>query len=195
MDTSFSLDRALQAAGELLARRGESAAIVVVGGTALNLLGVVRRATRDVDVIAKAAPRPEGVPGEIEPPEPLPKALVEVVATVARDLGLPLDWLNTTVASQWRTGLPPGFASRITWHQHGGLWLGLAGRLDLIHFKLYAAADDVGPTSRHYTDLVALQPTESELAAAQAWVYTQDPSPAMAAVVHQVVAHVHAERR
>ena len=62
MDT-IPLDQALRATGEVLARRGQSAAIVVVGGTALNLLHVVERATRDVDVIAtgilsrKARPR------------------------------------------------------------------------------------------------------------------------------------------
>jgi hypothetical protein len=38
MDTQFRLDKALQAVGEFLERRGELAAIVVVGGTALNLL-------------------------------------------------------------------------------------------------------------------------------------------------------------
>ena len=48
MDTHFSLDRALSATGELLARRGQTAAIVVVGGTALNLLGVIERFTSDV---------------------------------------------------------------------------------------------------------------------------------------------------
>ena len=46
MDTPFQLDKALQGVGELLARRGDQAAIVVVGGTALNLLGVVERYTR-----------------------------------------------------------------------------------------------------------------------------------------------------
>jgi hypothetical protein len=52
MDTTLPLDQALHAVGQLLARRGQGAAIVVVGGTALNLLQVVARATRDVDVIA-----------------------------------------------------------------------------------------------------------------------------------------------
>jgi hypothetical protein len=156
MDTNIPLDKALRAVGELLARRGQSAAIVVVGGTALNLLRVVERATRDVDVIATATP------------EPLPTPLTDAIRTVARDLGLPSDWLNTTVAGQWQTGLPPGFTSRIVWRVDGGLWIGLAGRLDLIYLKLYAAADDVGPASRHFTDLLALRPTTNELTAARA---------------------------
>ncbi len=53
MDT-LSLDQALRATGELLARRGQRGGIVVVGGTALNLLRVVERVTRDVGVIATA---------------------------------------------------------------------------------------------------------------------------------------------
>ncbi len=190
MDTHFSLDAALRATGELLARRGASAAIVVVGGTALNLLGVIARATRDVDVIATATPRLKGPPTGIHAPGPLPEALVEVVALVARDLGLPTDWLNTSVAGQWQTGLPRGFEARITWQRHGGLWLGLPGRFDLIHLKLYAAADDVGPTSRHFKDLLALRPAPAELEAAREWIGTQDQSPPMVQAVAQVIALV-----
>src|SRR3989442_5943519 len=115
MDTTFRLDLALHAVGELLARRGQSVAIVVVGGTALNLLHVVERATRDVDVIATATPRNDGPPTEVRPPEPLPEALTQAISTVARDLGLPSAWLITIVATQWRSRLPPGFASRIVW--------------------------------------------------------------------------------
>jgi hypothetical protein len=190
MDTQFPLDRALRATGELLAHRGATAAIVVVGGTALNLLGVVRRVTHDVDVIATGTPQPGGPPHQIQPPDPLPEPLVEAIATVARDLALSRDWMNTTVAGQWKSGLPPGFASRITWQQYGGLWVGLAGRHDLIFLKLYAAADDVGPTSRHFKDLVALEPTPADLEAARAWIVTQDPSPAVAEAVASVIAHV-----
>lgn len=190
MDTHFTLDRALGAVGEILERRSQTAAIVVVGGTALNLLGVVDRFTRDVDVIAIATPNPKGAPGHIRPPDPLPNALQEAVQTVSRDLRLPADWLNTTVAMQWKTGLPPGFPTRVHWQRHAGLWIGLAGRLDLIHLKLYAAADDVGPQSRHFQDLLALRPTFAELSQARDWIKTQDGSPEMAEIVDQVIAHV-----
>jgi len=108
MDTATQLDQALRATGELLARRGQTAAVVVVGGTALNLLRVVERVTRDVDVIATATFRPEGPPTSIQPPGPLPKALTDAIGTVARDLGLPPDWMNTTVAGQWELQRSPG---------------------------------------------------------------------------------------
>jgi hypothetical protein len=191
MDTHFALDQALRATGDLLARRGQTAAIVVVGGTALNLLHVVERTTRDVDVIATGILQREGPPADIRPPEPLPDALIEAIGTVARDLGLPTDWMNTTVAGQWQTGMPPGFASRVTWNRHAGLWIGLAGRVDLIYLKLYAAADDTSPASRHFADLLALRPTADELEGARAWIsQTQDPSPTMAATLERVIAHV-----
>jgi hypothetical protein len=191
MDTHFTLDQALRATGELLARRGRSAAIVVVGGTALNLLHVVDRTTRDVDVIAVGILQGEGAPADIRPPDPLPNGLAEVVGTVARDLGLPADWMNTTVGGQWQTGMPPGFASRVSWGRHGALWVGLAGRIDLIYLKLYAAADDTSPASRHFADLLALRPTAEELEAARTWIsQTQDASPTMAAILGKVISHV-----
>ncbi len=64
------------------------------------------------------------------------------------------------------------------------------GPRDLVFLKLYAAADDVGPTSRHFKDLLALEPRPADLEAARAWVATQDPSPTVAQAVAQVIAHV-----
>ncbi len=192
MDTSVQpseLERALTAVGELLADRRQRTGIVVVGGTAMNLLGFVERATRDVDVLAMAAGADTDA-STIQPPSPLPEALVEAVATVARDLGLAEDWLNTVVASQWDSGLPPGLASRIHWRQYGSLDVGLVDRYDLIFLKLYAAADDVGPTSIHYQDLIALRPTASELEEAAAWLRSQDASASFARTVDTVIHHV-----
>ena len=66
-------------------------------------------------------------------------------------------------------------------------------RRDLIHLKLYAAADATGPSSVHYQDLVALNPTFEELQAAENWTRTQDPSPSFQTVLDQVVEHVKAD--
>lgn len=159
------IERALRAVGELLAAERVSAGIVIVGGAALNLIGVVHRATRDVDVLALAQPR--------------------------RGVGrLPADWLNTVVAGQWDTGLPPGLADRVSWRRYGGLSVGIADRRDLIFLKLYAAADQTGPSSVHFQDLLALRPTVDELEAAAGWVRTQDASPELAAAVDAVLHHV-----
>lgn len=143
MDITVPVDQALSAVGELLAADAAEIRVVLVGGAALRLLGVVQRTTADVDVIALGI----GTGGSIRlaPPEPLPVALDRAIATVARDLDLPPNWMNTTVAGQWKTGLPPELAEGVTWRRYGGLWVGLASRFALICLKLYAAADQTGP--------------------------------------------------
>src|ERR1700719_2377733 len=99
----LDIAQALTRVGELLALAGRPTAIVVLGGAALNLLGFVSRPTGDVDVIAFA----DGLRLSA-PPEPLPESLLSAVRTVARQMRLPDDWLNTVAALQWRQGLPPG---------------------------------------------------------------------------------------
>ena len=191
MDTYIPIERALAATGELLAADGEVVRVVVVGGAALNLLGIVARTTRDVDVIALS----EGAGGmpRLTSPAPMPPALERAIAIVARDLGIPPDWMNTMVASQWQTGLPPGLAAGLSWRRFGGLEVGLPGRFPLICLKLYAAADQRGPEGRHFEDLIALAPAEAELVRAGEWIATQDPT--IGDVVRQVIEHASARLR
>lgn len=184
------IERALEAAGELLAAEGAEVGIVVVGGTALNLLGIVERTTSDVDVIAIVRAEREAGHAVLAPPEPLPEPLRRAVATVGRDFRMPEDWMNTVVGLQWQTGLPPGLEQRLHWRRYGGLTVGVADRHDLIFLKLYAAADSGGSASVHFQDLLALSPTEAELTAAADWVRGQDPTPAFSGIVEQVIAHV-----
>lgn len=179
----------LRALGEILASQWEHAAVVVVGGTALIVQGFVTRTTRDVDVIAISRDPTDRDRKAIEPPEPLPESLLRAISRVARDYNLPDDWMNTTAGLLWKTGLPPKLEERIHWEQYDGLWLGLADRYDLIFLKLYAAADSEGPSSVHYQDLMALQPTNEELDAAAQWVRSQDPSAPFARILNQVLEH------
>lgn len=48
------------------------------------------------------------------------------------------------------------------------------GRLDQIHFKLFAAVDS-GP-GRHVADLQELKPTSAEMEQASRWAVQHDPS-------------------
>ena len=112
------------------------------------------------------------------------------IAEVALDFNQPLDWVNTAVAAQWDTGLPPGIETRLIWRVFGSLHVGLVGREDLIVFKLYASADQTGPDSVHVHDLRALRPSPAELEAAAEWVRSQDASPDFHVIVAKVVAHV-----
>lgn len=193
LDGHADIEQALERVGELLAADGHAFAIVILGGAALNLLGLVERATADVDILAFAAlARPgDERPGELrEPPEPMPEALSDAARLVARDMGLDEHWLNTGPALQWRAGLPPGLGRRVRWRRFAALWVGAVDRYDLIFFKLFAAADAVGPRSVHYRDLLALAPTPEELDAAAAWVATQDASPDFSRVLAKVVDQV-----
>jgi len=96
---------------------------------------------------------------------------------VAKDFGLPEDWLNPgpTTLLQW--GLPEGFTDRMITRRYSALTADFAGRQDQICLKLYAFADQ-GGGGRHQDDLQALGPTREELLFAARWAQTHDPSEA-----------------
>jgi hypothetical protein len=131
---------------------GSHVEIVVIGGSALTALGLVRRATRDVDILAIADN------GELRLAEPMPQALLAARAAVAADFGLAENWLNAGPTDLLKWGLPEGFMSRVVTEFYGAaLVVHFAGRLDQIHFKLFAMVDQGG--GRHEADLRALSPT------------------------------------
>lgn len=190
---SNSIDTALRAVGDLLAADGAPVDVVVVGGATLNLLGIVSRTTRDVDVIAQAYRDDTGALRLVHA-EPFPAALDRAIEAVARDLGLDRDWMNAAVGKQWSQGLPPGIEQDLEWRRYGALHVGLVGRRTLIALKLFAAVDQ-GPRSVHMQDLAILAPTEAELEGAAEWVVTQDGSPLFPQLVHEAVEHVRQHRR
>jgi hypothetical protein len=168
--TGETIDVLLGALGEQLASLRARLEIVVIGGSALTALGLVRRTTRDVDLLAIAAE------GTLHRAEPLPEALLTARALVARDFGLDENWLNAGPTDLLKWGLPEGFMARVVTRPYGSaLVVHFAGRVDQVHFKLFAMVDQGG--GRHEADLRALKPTESELVAAAQWSLTQDPSP------------------
>jgi hypothetical protein len=170
MLTHDTLDDALHTLGELLAHRAAPTGLVLVGGGALVLLGLLERSTRDLDVVARIDT------GALAEAEPLPPALQAAVTEVAVALDLAPDWLNTGPAALLRLGLPEGFAQRAHRRRYGALEIWLADRYDQIHLKLYAAADHWPARSRHLVDLRALRPTAAELRAAADWCRSHDPS-------------------
>jgi len=162
----FALDRQIAIVG------GDALGLVVCGGSALAALGLVRRTTRDVDVLGLARDTTGGI--VIERLERLPEPLASAALRVARDFNLPADWLNLGPAPQVGMGLPEGFGSRVEPRRYGSrLTVYYASRYDQIHFKLYAAVDQ---DSYHVQDLALLRPTGAELLAAAYWTLTQDVS-------------------
>jgi hypothetical protein len=163
------LDEALKTLGEVLDARGQTYEIVAIGGSSLMLLGLISRPTRDLDALALVDD------GAYVSAEPLPSPLVDAVASVGRALGLSEDWLNPGPTELLRLGLPQGFEDRVERRRYGGLAVQVAGRLDQICFKLYAAVDQ-GLESKHAADLRMLGPAPEELMNAARWTRTHDPS-------------------
>lgn len=178
---------ALSALGDLLDERREHFEIVVIGGGGLQLLGLIARPTKDIDVVALV------VDDDYRTARPLPGPLLLAVRDVATALDLDSDWLNSGPTAQLQMGLPDGFADRVVIERFSNLTVHLAGRYDQICLKLYAAADD-GPQGKHVRDLRDIAPTDDELDAAARWVKTQDVSPDFARFVDQVAAHLRGTR-
>lgn len=181
MYTRDELDRALRLLGQVLQDRGLTYELAVIGGGALAMIGLIDRSTKDLDVVALVHD------GSIDSAEPLPPPLAEAITDVANELSLNPQWLNSGPTSMIRFGLPVGFLSRCSRVDYGTLTIRLASRLDQIHFKLYATADD-RPAGKHHRDLVALEPTSTELFQAAAWARPHDPSPGFDLMVRQVLA-------
>jgi hypothetical protein len=182
IDTTQAADDILDALGEQLAAQNECFAIAVVGGSALLALGLVSRATRDVDVLAIVNGE------EFTSAQPLPAALAGAAQTVARDFGLSEDWLNPGPTSLLDLGLPDGFFGRAQRRHYGpGLEVLFASRVDQIHLKLYATVDQ--GAGKHLNDLEALAPTERELLEAASWSQTHDPSDGYRTVLASVLSY------
>jgi hypothetical protein len=135
---------------------------VVIGGSALALLGVITRPTRDFDILA---------------PD-LPKEIAEAAQTFARGqraIGIDLgdDWLNNG-PSQLASALPSGWTHRVQPAFSGqALVLTTLGRADLLKTKLFALCD----RGTDLRDCLALAPSAAELAEALPWVGFQDANP------------------
>ena len=176
----------LMALGEQLAAQGAHAELVVIGGSALLAVGLSTRPTRDVDVVALLADR------ELIDPRPFPAELIVARDRVARDFGLPENWLNPGPADLLDFGLPEGLVERLEGHDYGAsLAVHFASRFDQIHFKLYAMVDQ--GAGKHEADLRALKPTQAELLAAARWTRAHDPSEGFREQLLATLAHLGVE--
>lgn len=151
---------------------------IVCGGTALGILGLVQRPTRDVDVISGWS----SATLQIVPIDRFPPAVERAIVRVAeahpelRSSGITnaKPWVNLGPKGLLDFGLPPGCTERLTPRTIGThITLRLPDRRDLIAFKLFAAADAAhGRQSVHKSDLRAVAPNEEELRFAIDWVIT-----------------------
>lgn len=169
------IDKALSLLGEILAKEQIGPhRIAVCGGAAMIGHALVSRVTQDVDVVASM-----DADARLVSPDPLPPDLLAAAAKVAREYDLADNWLNNGPSRDpgglFQVGLPNGFAERLTRRDYGShLAVFFAARIDLIHFKVFAAVDQ--GYGRHVDDLLEMKPTSEEMAAAAEWAMTHDPS-------------------
>lgn len=163
--------------------RSDPIGIVVCGGSALILTGLVPRTTKDVDIVALLES------GVLRSPDPLPTELLKAAAEAAEDMGLPAHWLNNGPSrgdgGLFQMGLPAGLGERLQNRRYGDhLTVHFIDRVDQIHFKLYAAADRGG---YHIEDLRALEPTPVEIETAARWAMSHDVSEGFAMVLRSLL--------
>ena len=98
--------------------------------------------------------------------------------------------MNRGPAGQWDIGLPAGFAERVEWRRYGGLDVGIADRIDLIFLKLEAAADQPSSDSRHFRDLIALNPSDEEIAVARKLAHEKNVGTEYQTIIDRVIDRV-----
>jgi len=178
------LDRALELLSIRLKQNGaKPVEIVVCGGSALILTGLVPRVTKDVDVLALSKD------GHLLSPDPLPESIVRAAKEVAEDLGLIHNWLNNGPSrgegGLFQMGLPEGCEERLLSRAFGDhLTVHFIDRYDQVYFKLYAAVDRGG---YHVEDLLALSPDLDEIEAAARWAMTHDVSEGFALILKEML--------
>jgi hypothetical protein len=152
----------LQKFDAYLAQRQLKLEAVVIGGTALALLGVTSRQTRDCDVL-----HPE------LPPEIATAAREFAAELRARGEDLGAEWLNNGPISLTQV-LPRGWELRLQPAFEGAaITLHALGRLDLLRSKLFALCD----RGFDLPDCLALSPTAEELNTIIPWLSEQDLNP------------------
>lgn len=145
-----------------LAERGLSFEAVIVGGTALVLLGVTSRQTRDCDVL-----HPE-LPGDI-------RNAAETFAAEQRaaDNFIADDWLNNGPRALAKD-LPEAWLQRThVVYQGQALTLASLDRMDLLRTKLFALCD----RGIDRADCIALAPSSAELEEIRPWLEQRDANP------------------
>jgi hypothetical protein len=132
---------------------------VVIGGSALGLMGIIERPTRDFDILVPELP-------------PVIATAAREFSKAQREAGIDLleGWLNNG-PMQLGDVLPLGWRERVQRIFEGqALLLDTLGRSDLLKSKLFAFCD----RGTDLPDCVALAPTAAELAECLPWLEEQD---------------------
>jgi hypothetical protein len=144
---------------------------IVIGGTALKLLGIIQRETIDCDVLAPT------IPTEVMQAS---KEFASDHPLLGRTDNDRTNWLNNGPDSLVNY-LPSGWRQRLQRAYSGkALVLETLGRSDLIATKLLAYCD----RGQDKVDLIDLKVTKDELLESLPWVQSYDSNPSWPDHVH-----------
>ena len=132
---------------------------VIIGGAALILLGLIERATQDVDCLDPTLP------------ESIKRASIEFAKSSGS--GLKEDLFNNGPESLKHDLSPTWKADLQTLYEGTSLRLYTLGRLDLLRSKLYAYCD----RQQDLQDCLALKPSLEELQEIRPWLIERDANP------------------
>lgn len=183
------IETILSALGEQLEGSSvEPVELLVCGGSALIFLGLVQRATKDMDILAYVKRTTAG-DTSFSKAKPMNPEFIMASKKVARDFNLPENWINTGPTSAVDLGLPDRLMERVITGEFGRkLTIHFLGRYDQIHFKLYAAVDQ--GAGIHFDDLLSLNSTPDELEQAARWSMTHDVSEGYRQILKDLLSHM-----
>ncbi|MEI8346998.1 MAG: DUF6036 family nucleotidyltransferase [Pseudomonadota bacterium] len=142
---------------KFLNKRGLTFSAIVVGGSALALLGIISRETQDCDILDP------DIPDEIQ----------NAAKEFAKQESLKDHWLNNG-PSTLKRDLPSGWMLRLTKIFSGeAMTLYTLSRMDLLRSKLFAYCD----RGFDLQDCLALKPTPEELQEILPWLQERDGNP------------------
>ena len=152
----------LKAFDKFLKLKGLEFETVVIGGAALLIMGVIERATRDLDCL------------DPDIPEKIKEASMEFLETDKEyAIALKKDWLNSG-PEDLKKELPKGWIDRtISLYTGTNLIVRTLGRADFLKTKLYAYCD----RQQDLRDCEALNPTAKELKDCFPWLVERDANP------------------
>ena len=159
----------LRTLGAILQDRGTPFELLIVGGGDLLLLGLIDRATADVDVIGVK----DG--SHYQQATELPEPLLNAAADVSDTLGIPAKWINSGPASLMEFGLPLGLGGA---YRSPHVWRARDPPDVLFRSDLLQALRGHRPRTRRQAlpRSGAVGPTKQELLTAAAWARSHDPS-------------------
>lgn len=141
---------------QFLSENDEEFEMIIIGGGALVLLGIISRSTRDIDCLS---------------PE-IPAKIKKLSEEFAKNSGLSLnkDWLNNGPQSIVND-LSPGWRDRLQLAFKGeSITLHTLSRIDLIKTKISAMC----ARGSDLNDVINLKPTLSELTETRSWLLSFD---------------------